>query len=74
MTQEKLYELAYDAHEWAEDAALTAFIQKLGEQSLEALSCLADPSWQWKTRSFLSETIIDLANQVLNEKLDALAA
>lgn len=72
--EEKLYEVAYNAHETAEASALAAIESSLREASLEALTCLGDPSWHWETRSSMSVWIIELAGEVLNEKLEALVA
>lgn len=71
MSDETLYALAYNAHEAAESAALDAMWAKLREQPIEALACLCDPDWNWETRSWMSAAIIDAADEVLNEKLDA---
>ena len=71
MTEEKLYEVAYNAHEGAEAAALNALVAHLRGQSVEALACLCDPEWRWGMRSWMSASIVDLADEVLNEKLDA---
>ena len=68
MTEQDLYRLAYNAHEWAEEAALEAMREKLSEASLEALTCLADPKWGWANRSFLSLAITDAADVLLTEK------
>jgi hypothetical protein len=74
MTEEQLCREAYNAHEYAEDAALGAIAAKLEEMSLDALACLADPSWGWAERSSLSPWIIDLASSVLDAKLETLVA
>lgn len=74
MTEGKLYEVAYNAYEGAECAAHDAMIAHLHTQSVEALTCLCDPQWRWETRSWMSAAIIDQANEVLNEKLEALVA
>jgi len=70
MTEEKLYELAYNAHEGAEAAAMTAMRDSLEAASIDALACLCDPSWNWTTRSWMSDSIIDQASDLLDEKLD----
>jgi len=74
MTEQQLYEVAYNAHERAEAAACEAMYAHLQTCSIEALACLADPEWNWKSRSWMSETIIDYASEVLNEKLEAMVA
>jgi hypothetical protein len=74
MTEEKLYEVAYNAHEGAENAALTALVESLQAEGIDALSCLVDSSWNWETRSWLSVAIIDHASEALDEKLEALVA
>ena len=72
MTDDDLYRLAYNAYESAEAAAMDAMRAKLAEAPLEALACLADPTWGWETRSFLSPSILDHADDLLTQKLDAL--
>lgn len=64
------YPGAYNAHERAEEAALVAMSEMLAEQSSEALACLCDPEWNWITRSHWSESIIEMANEVLNHRLN----
>jgi len=71
---EKLLRLAYNAHEKAEDAALKALYASLEAESVDALTCLADPEWKWQTRSWISVAIIDAANEVLDAKLEALVS
>ena len=68
MSEEKLYKAAYNAHEGAEQAALEALIAFLRTQSIEALTCLADPSWGWIQRGSISGHITDWASEVLDEK------
>jgi hypothetical protein len=72
MTEEQLFEVAYNAHERAEQAALEAMFASLRAQGVDALACLADPQWRWETRGSMSGTIIDFASEVLDEKLEAL--
>lgn len=74
MTEEHLFEVAYNAHERAEHAAAVAMCESLQGASVEALACLCDPEWNWTARSWMSEGLIDHANEVLNEKLDAMVA
>lgn len=71
MTEEQLYRLAINAHEAAESAALEAMYAELRRHSVEALACLADPEWRWETRSWMSAGIIDYADDILCDKLDA---
>jgi hypothetical protein len=71
VTEAELYREAYNAHEGVEEAALTAMGAKLGEMSLDALACLADPSWGWERRSSLSPWIMELASDALDAKLEA---
>ena len=74
MTDVALFKAAYNAHEGTEAVALDAMVEHLRGQSVETLSCLCDPQWRWETRSSLSVWIVDLANEVLDEKLEALVA
>ena len=71
MTEDELFEVAYNAHERAEVVAMDALVDCLREQSVDALACLADPEWRWETRGWMSGTITEWASEVLNEKLDA---
>lgn len=70
--EERLCRLAYNAHESAEHLAMDAMRRSLDRESIQTLTTLCDPSWRWETRSWMSETIIELANDLLNEKLDNL--
>ncbi len=70
MQEEQLHKVAYNAHEKAEQAALIAVMEHLRTVSVDALSCLCDSSWKWNTRSWMSDCIIDCANEVLDEKLE----
>jgi len=72
VTQEQLMREAYNAHENAECLAMEAVCAHLQTCSVDALACLADPQWRWDTRSWMSAAIIDLASEVLDEKLEAL--
>jgi hypothetical protein len=72
MDEETACRLAYNAHESAECRAIDAVRYSLDKESVEALTTLCDPSWRWETRSFLSETIIEQANEILNARLDQL--
>lgn len=74
MTEDQLFEVAYSAHEVSENAAMVALAEHLKGASVEALACLCDPEWNWTTRSWMSDAIIDCANEVLNEKLEAMVA
>lgn len=74
MTEAQLYEVAYNAHEGAECAAMEALVAHLREQSIDALACLADPQWGWEKRSWMSMAIIDQASEMLDEKLEAMVA
>ena len=74
MTGEDLYREAYNLHERAEAAAMQAMQATLCAGSVDALACLCDSSWGWETRSFMSEAIIDEANEVLNVKLDRMVS
>lgn len=68
----ELYREAYNAHERAESLALEALYEHLRTVSTDGLACLCDPQWAWTKRSFLSDTIVDAADAILNERLDAL--
>jgi hypothetical protein len=71
--QERLYREAYNAHERAEQVALAAMYEYLSARaSNEALMCLADPEWGWHQRSYLSCVIIDYADDILTNRLDAM--
>jgi len=74
MDEETAYGLAYNAHERADCAARDAMRRALEDEPVEALAILADPQWNWQSRSpgGVSAHIIDIANEVCNEKLDAL--
>jgi hypothetical protein len=72
--EQELYREAYNAHEGAEAAAMEAMVEHLKHQSIDALACLCDSSWRWETRSWMSESIIEWASEVLDEKLEALVA
>lgn len=74
MTDAELLEAAYNTHERAEAAAHKAMRAVLEAASLEALTCLCDPGWRWETRSWMSPGIIDQADDVLTNKLEALLA
>lgn len=74
MTAEELLAEAYNAHEHAESAMMEALYAHVRSCSVDALSCLADPKWNWQSRSWLSSAIIDAADTVLNEKLDEVVA
>lgn len=72
MTDVELLALAYNVHEKAEAAAKDALRAELENASIEALTCLCDPTWNWTTRSWMSAAIIDQADDILDAKLDAL--
>lgn len=74
LTEETLYREAYNAHESAESAAMDAMRGYLETVSSEALMCLSDPTWRWETRSWMSAAIIDHADDVLTERLNAAVA
>lgn len=74
MTDDKAYELAYNAHERAEAAALDAMRASLATEPSEALMVLCDPQWNWETRSWMSAGIIDHADDVLTVRLNAQVA
>lgn len=67
-----MYRVAYNAHEKAEAAAMEALRDVLENTPIEALSCLCDPQWNWTTRSWISDSIIDHADDILTEKLEAM--
>lgn len=74
MSDEDLYRVAFNAHEWAEEAAVNAIIASLERAPLEALMCLADPDWSWEKRSTISCIITEQASDVLTAKLETMVA
>lgn len=73
-SDDALFTQTYNAHEGAEVAMVEALDVFLATQPTEALMCLADPQWRWETRGWASLAIIDRADEILTERLDALVA
>lgn len=71
-SEERLCRLAYNAHESAERLTMDAMRRSLDRETIETLTTLCDPSWRWETRSWMSEAIIEQANEILNARLDRL--
>jgi hypothetical protein len=74
MTDDELYREAFNLHERAEAAAMEAMVSVLRAGGVDALACLCDTSWRWETRSWMSGSIIDQANEELDAKLESMVA
>jgi hypothetical protein len=72
--EDEMMQEAFNFHERAEADACNAIRKRLEAAPLEALMRLADPNVPWETRSHMSIWIVDAADDLLSEKLEALVA